>query len=262
MRDLDLHPTAYYAHFNQLLDCGYLSVERRKSCGKFDVSIYRLSHSVDVHTLSKSNQKSLSEKPAHGLKGGMNTNFLSKGELSAPLSEKAVHGKVLKASAPISEMSMSGKPLSEKPVYGNFGQAYINNNSTSNSFFEKKQVKNHQGSELGISVALFSLERTKEFMGYEDLRCEALAWGELKETLGHFSHLRDKARFIRKAIEILDELARQLHKNLNTVARPDDIIDVIASAEFLELFDQMLAMWDEVRSVKGYVEAVLRNVLK
>ena len=48
MRDLSLSQAAYYSHFNLLLDHGYLTVEHRKSNGKFDVSLYRLADSVET----------------------------------------------------------------------------------------------------------------------------------------------------------------------------------------------------------------------
>ena len=40
IRDLGLHLTAYYSHFNLLLEHGYISVEHRKQGGKFDVSLF------------------------------------------------------------------------------------------------------------------------------------------------------------------------------------------------------------------------------
>jgi hypothetical protein len=264
MRDLNLSPTAYYPHFNLLIEHGYLSVENRKSNGRFDVSLYRLSESVESpHAPHRGKQKALSEKQAHGKNGDTISYFPDKGENSAPMSEKPVHGKMLKTPAPLSEKPMSEKPLSEKTVHGNFGQANINNNSTSNNFFENEQVENHQGCapDDKIPVPLFFLEQAKALMRYEDLRCEALAWGELKEMLGHFAAPRDKARYMRKAIELLDEVASQIRDELNRNRNPQHIADILEGDAFAVFFSELLDRWDQIRSVRGYVGASMKNVL-
>ena len=98
-------------------------------------------------------------------------------------------------------------------------------------------------------------------MRYEDLCCEALAWGELKATLGHFATDHDKARYIRRVMEILDESARQARGKLNAVTEPERIADVLGGEVFTTFFDEALARWDEIRSVKGYVGASLKNML-
>ncbi|MDR1703713.1 MAG: helix-turn-helix domain-containing protein [Clostridiales bacterium] len=48
MRDLGLSQATYYTHFNLLLNRGYLSVEHRKSNGKYTVSLYRLPKRMDA----------------------------------------------------------------------------------------------------------------------------------------------------------------------------------------------------------------------
>ena len=74
-------------------------------------------------------------------------------------------------------------------VHGKTGQANINNNSITNNFLEKEQGYYHQGyaPDDKKPVPLLSLEQAKEIIRYDDLRCEALAWGELKAKLGYFS---------------------------------------------------------------------------
>jgi hypothetical protein len=264
MRDLNLSPTAYYPHFNLLIEHGYLSVENRKSIGRFDVSLYRLSESVESpHTPHRGKQKALSEKQVHDENGDTINYFPDKGENPAPMSEKQVHGKMLKTSRASSEKLMSEKPLSEKTAHGNFGHSNINNKSTSNNICKKEQVYNHQGAapEDKKPVLWFSLEQAKEIMRYEDLRCEALAWGELKEMLGHFAAPCDKARYMRKAVELLNEIANRIHAELNRNQNPQHIAGVLEGDAFVAFFSELLDRWDEIRSVRGYVGASMKNIL-
>ena len=90
-------------------------------------------------------------------------------------------------------------------------------------------------------------------MRYKDLRCEALAWGELKETLGQFDTAQDKLLYIRKVTDILDEVARQAKEML--------IVDVLTSEAFAGFFNEALTRWNKIRSVKGYVGAALKDML-
>lgn len=83
MRDLNLSITTYYTHFNMLVDLGYLTVERRKNNGRFDVSLYRLTDSVEAPP-RKGNRKAMSEKSRHGRNGGTIGNFEDKGEAEPP----------------------------------------------------------------------------------------------------------------------------------------------------------------------------------
>jgi len=269
MRDLGLHSAAYYSHFNLLLELGYLSVEHRKSNGKYDVSLYRLSESVESsaqHCNGKQkalSQKPLSEKTVHGKASNEINKPPNKGVEPAPTSKNPVHGEMLKTSDAVSEKEMPGKPMSEEATHGDFGHANINNNPTTNNYFENQQVDNHQGSgpRDDAPVFLFSLEQTKEIMRYEDLRCEAIEWGDLKEKLGHFSTSKDKARYLRRAIEILDEVARQVVSELNNMHNRKYIVDTLNSEAFVIFFDEVLARWDEIRSVKKYVGVAIRNLL-
>ncbi len=156
MRDLCLSQATYYSHFNLLLKHGYLSVEQGKTNGKYTVSLYRLAECVEApHPLPFSpprrgnrkamSEKLMSEKLAHGKNGDTIGNTENKGKPETPMSEILAHGEMLKTTRALSEIPMSEKPLSEKSAHGNFGHANINNNSTTNSFFEKEQGKNHQG---------------------------------------------------------------------------------------------------------------------
>ena len=267
--DLNLSPAAYYSHFNLLLHCGYLTVEHRKNNGKFDVSLYRLADSVEAPPLPhspprKGNRKAMSEKPIRGKNGDTIGNSEEKGESEPLMSEKQVHGEMLKTDAALSEKPMSEEPISEKIVNGKTGHTNINNSSTTNNSFEKEQGYYHQGfaSDDKKPVPLLSLEQAKEIIRYDDLRCDALAWGELKAKLGHFATRKDKARYMRKIIEILDETARQAQKNLNAAHDSQRVAAVLGSEAFTAFFGEILDRWDEIRSAKGYVGAALKNMLK
>jgi hypothetical protein len=99
-------------------------------------------------------------------------------------------------------------------------------------------------------------------MRYEDLRCEALAWGELKDKLGHFAAPRDKARYMRKAVELLNEIANRIHAELNRNHNPQYIAGVLEGDAFAVFFSELLDRWNEIRSVKGYVGASIRNMIR
>ena len=259
IRDLNLAPATYYSHFNLLLSYGYLTVEHRKNNGRFDVSIYRLSEHVDSHdSHHKRKQQTISEKAVYDKNEGTSGNFIDKGDKQIVMSEKSSHDKLLKTSMPLSE-----KTISEKTVYGNFGQANIKNKNIINSFYEKEHVYNHQGGtgDNEKSIPLFSSSQAKELMRYNDLRCDMLAWGDLKQMLGHFASPRDKARYIRKITEILDESVLQTVKQLNTSSDPRRIADILLGESFSAFFERAIERWDEIRSPKGYVCASFKNML-
>jgi hypothetical protein len=206
----------------------------------------------------------MSEKLVHGEIGDSVSNTENKRESETPLSEKLAHGDPLKTSHPLSENLMSEKPLSEKLVHGNFGQAYIKNSSTSNSSFEKEQEHYHQGASPDDKkpVPLISLAQAKDIMHYDYWRSEALAWGELKEQLNHFSAPEDKARYERRLIEIIDEIAHQARYMPAIVQKLESASAIFEGEAFTIFFDNVLTHWDEIRSAKGYVRASIKNILR
>jgi len=268
MRDLNLSITTYYAHFNMLVDLGYLTVERRKNNGRFDVSLYRLTDAVETPTPHhspprKGNRKTMSEKTTHGKNGDTIGKLQDKGEAKPPMSENSVHGVMLKTDTALSEKPISENLMSEKSIHGKPGHANINNNSTTNNSFEKEQGYYHQGCAPYDEkpVHSLSLAEVKAIIRYDDVRCNALAWGELKAKLGHFESLKDKARYMRKITEILDETARQVQKKLNTAQEPQHVTAILESEAFTAFIDEVLDRWDSIRSVKGYVCAALKNMI-
>jgi hypothetical protein len=147
---------------------------------------------------------------------------------------------------------------------GKLGRPYINNNSTTNIFSEKEQDKYHQGcaSDDKKPVPLFSSEQAKEIMRYDFWLREALAWGKLKEKLGHFTTTDEKSRYARRTAEILDEIAKQARELLNAAQETERVGAMFESDAFTEFFDRVLTHWDEIRSAKGYVNTSLKNLLR
>jgi hypothetical protein len=269
LRDLNLSHTTYYAHYNLLLHYGYLTVEQRKSNGKYAVSLYRLPDFVEPpdtfpSSSCKTSEKAMYEKLSSGENGVPISNSLADKDTAAPMSQKLAHGALLKTPAPLSQILSYEKLASEKMDSENLGQPYIKNSSTSNSSLEKEQEYYHQGvaPDDNIPVPLLSLEQAKEMMRYEYWRSEALAWGELQDMLGHFPIHKDRARYIRKLTEILDEIARQARKLPCDSQSSEQTATIFESEAFAIFFDNVLTHWDEIRSAKGYVGASLHNLQK
>jgi DNA-binding transcriptional MocR family regulator len=84
MRDLNLSHVTYYTHYNLLLNFGYLTVEQRKTNGKYAVSLYRLTDCVEAPVMAtspsrKGNRKSMYEKLVHSENGDIISNLENKG---------------------------------------------------------------------------------------------------------------------------------------------------------------------------------------
>jgi hypothetical protein len=179
------------------------------------------------------------------------------------MSQKLSHGGMLKTLAPLSQKLVYEKLASEKMDSGNLGHPNIKNSSKTNNSFEKEQGYYHQGAgpDDKKPVPLFSLEQAKDIMRYDYWRSEALAWGELKVQLGHFPDLGEKTRYERKLIEIIDEIAHQARYMPGIVQKPESVSAIFDSEAFTIFFDNVLTHWDEIRSVKGYVRASLKNLI-
>ncbi len=204
------------------------------------------------------------EKLAHGKNGNTISNYEDNSKLGTPMSQKLYSDELLKTSPPLSQKLSYEKLSSEEMDSGKLGHPNINNNSTTNSFFEKEQGKNHQGPAPDDKkpAPLFSLEQAREIMRFDYWRRETLAWGKLKERLGHFVAPGDKARYERRTAEILNEIARRVRELLNSAQTPEHVAAMLDSEAFADFFDMVLTHWDEIRSTKGYVSASLENLLK
>jgi len=262
-RELKISEKSYYPHFKLLLDTGYISVESTRKKGKYDVSIYHLSDNITFPP--NPINYTMSEKGHDGENGEIIAKNRSGASMGTAMSEKQPYGeemlKTQESTEAMSEKTPSDKGLSDKSTQENFGHANINNSPTTNNFY-KEQEENHQGCapDDNQPVPLASLKQAKIVMRYDDLQCQALAWGELKETLGHFNDCQDKLRYVCKVTEILDEIAYQVKERLNNTKEPQHITDAISGDAFEHLFDEALARWDTIRSTKGYVKAAMRNL--
>jgi len=267
IRELKLSKNTYYKHFNLLLELGYITVEQGRSNGKYEVCIYRLMDTVETLAGSQRARRAASEKVGNGTDDDIAGSSTGTGASCDEMSEKVSHGgKVLKTPPAMSEKVVSDKPVSGKTVSQDFGHSNINNISTRNSYFITEQVYNHQRRPQrpqGVDdIPLFSLHEVKQKMNYDYLLSEAKSWGELKQRACLFDCDEDAERYKAVIVEILEELAAQLLKKLNKADRPEIVIAALGSEAFSRMFDNILAHWDEIYNVRGYVETSLKNLLK
>lgn len=235
----------YYRHFNQLVENGYLSVEQGKDNDRFDICIYRLHDAICSE---------MSEKVEHGN---------AKGSAQPPMSEKSEHGgKLLKTSPAMSEKPLSEKAISEKLEHQNFGQPNINNNHITNNSLEKEQEYNHQHQGSSALCRPFTPKDVMELIGYDQLKKDFAAWGSLlKNTLGRLQTPQEEHRYQQITHEILTEVVNQLTELLNNTKTPDQIIKTIKGPAFSAMMDEFLDRWDQIRNVKAYVTAAVKNLL-
>jgi len=71
----------------------------------------------------------------------------------------------------------------------------------------------------------------------------------------------DAERYKAVIVEVLEELAAQLLKKLNKADQPELVIAALGSEAFSRMFDNILAHWDEICNVKGYIETSLKNLI-
>ena len=272
MRELGIKSTnTYYKHLEQLMEHSYLSVEQQKSNGRFDVCTYRLNDIVEPGTAAtlprKRKKKETSEKMSYGENGGSIGNLSNIGNPDTLMSEKVQPGGKLSDSP----AEMSEKAISEKEIYGktvshNFGHSNINNISTRNSYFMTEQVYNHQRRPKPMEpdrLTLFSSAEVKQRIGYDHLKSEADSWGSLlKDTLGQLDDPDDESRYYRTVNEILNEIVEQLVAILNKSKNAETLLSKIEGDILALMFDDILTRWDEIRNIRAYVAALLKNLLR
>ena len=223
MRELRIGSVeTYYRHFNQLIEQGYLSVEQRKADGRFDYCVYHLHEEVLRETMS--------EKPIHG-------------------------GKLPPDRSAMFEKAMSEKPVSEKLEHRNFGQANIKNRVISNSSLENEQEYNHQ------SDSVFTPEMVKEIIHFDQLQAEVQAWGDmLRDTLHGFSSPEEEQQYQRTMNAILREIVSQVTVKLNHGQERDALLEKVGGVAFSAMMEGLLAHWNEIKNIQGYIAASLRNL--
>ena len=271
MRELGIKSTnTYYKHLEQLVEHGYLSIEQQKSNGRFDVCTYRLNDIVEAGTAAalpcKNRKRETSEKLSCGENGSIG-NLSNIGNPDAPMSEKVQPGgKLSDSPAGVSEKVISEKEVYGKTVSHNFGHSNINNISTRNSYFMTEQVYNHQRRPKPVEperLTLFSSGEVKQRIGYDHLKCEADSWGTLlKDTLGQLDDPDDESRYYWTMNEILNEIVEQLVGILNKSKNANKLLPKIEGDIFTLMFDDILTRWDEIRNIRAYVAASLKNLLR
>jgi len=261
IRELSLSPNTYYTHFNLLLEVGYLSVDNGRSSGRYTVNVYHLADSIEA--AETPNNKALSEELSHGKNGSVD----GSGEVDAPMPEEFSHGgELLKTCHSLEGMSeelSSGKLRPGNLRHDNFGHANIMISNKTNSSFEKEHGDNHQSSppDEAIPSPAYTLRWVKEQIGYPFLQKEAKALEELKSMLGHFAYPKDQFFYQNTVGEILEEIPRVILRQLQT-SNHDQILAVLGNGAVQQLFDDVSAHWEDIRSVKRYVEAAVNNMVR
>lgn len=271
MRELRIKSTnTYYNHLDQLVEHGFLTIEQQKDCGRFSVCTYHLNDIVapgPAPPRQKRTKTATSEKLRHrGKCGGLRTES-AKGELEQPISEKVrPGGKLEEPPESTSQKVMSEKLQSEEPVSHYFGQPYTSNISTRNSYFMTEQEDNHQRRPRPVEVeplTNLSSDEVKRRIGYDHLREEAEGWGILlKRTLGSLDDPEDEARYQRTTEEVLTEIVDQLVEILGKARNRDTLFARLEGETLALMFDDILTRWDEIRNVRAYVAASLKNLLR
>ena len=235
----------YYRHFNQLVEHGYLSVEQKKEEGRFAPCIYRLHEAIELELADT------------------NTPIDPKGPSDVPLSEKSQHGgKELKTSLPMSEEPMSEKMISGKTVHQKIGCNNKNKEFITNSSLDKEQVHNHQAKGDDASCRPYTAVDVMELIGYQQLVKDVDGWGNLlKTTLKRILTTDEERRYRQTMGDVLLELVNQLTTLLNGVEDPAPLLKALQGQAFSEMFDGFLDQWNEIRNVKAYVAASVRNLV-
>lgn len=236
----------YYRHFNQLVERGYLSVEQCKDHGRFGICIYRLHETVCI------------ESPPEPMPPA------AKGVVGTPMSEIPEHGgKQLKTPAPMSEKPLSEKAISGKVEHQNPGHKNKNRSNITNSSLEKEQENNHQPQGTSVSRCAYTAADVMELIRYERLKKEVDGWGNLlKTTLQRLPTPEEERRYLQTMDALLLELTRQLTAELNRTAGQPQLLKAIQGPAFSDMIDGFLDRWSDIRNVKAYVAASIKNLYR
>ena len=224
MRELKIGSLGtYYRHFNQLVERGYLSVEQRKDNGRFDICIYRLNEIVCTDSL----------------------------EETAPAAAKET-----------ADTALSEKAISDKLEHQNPGHKNNNRSNITNSSLEKKQENNHQRQGISAPCRGYTAVDVMELIGYEQLKKDVDGWESLlKTTLGRIQTPEEERRYHQTMDALLLELVRQLTAALNSAADDSRLLEAMQGSAFSALIDGFLDRWNDIRNVKAYVAASIKNMV-
>lgn len=245
MRELKIGSLGtYYRHFNQLVERRYLSVEQRKDNGRFDICVYRLAGAVCIESAKEarpsvpkaSTAPAMSEIPEHG-------------------------GKLLTPPSPMSEKPLSEKVVSDKLEHQNPGHKNNNRRNIINSSLEKEQEDNHQPQGSSAPCRVYTPADVMELICYSQLRKDVDGWGHLlKNTLKQLRTPAEERRYRQTMDDLLLELVGQLTAALNGTADSSRLLAALQGQEFSAMMDGFLDRWREIRNVKAYVAASIKNL--
>ncbi|MCI9364255.1 MAG: helix-turn-helix domain-containing protein [Oscillospiraceae bacterium] len=234
----------YYRHFNQLVERGYLSVEQRKDNGRFDICIYRLAVAICTESVRE-------VKPS-----------VPKAAATPAMSEIPEHGgKPLMIPSPMSEKPLSEKVLSDKLEHQNPGHKNNNRRNIINSSLEKEQEYNHQPQGGSMPRRAYTPANVMDLIGYSQLRKDVDGWGHLlKDTLKQLQTPEEERRYCQTMDALLLELVGQLTAALNGTTNSGRLLAALQGQEFSAMIDGFLDRWREIRNVKAYVAASIKNL--
>ena len=168
----------------------------------------------------------------------------------------------MKTSLPMSEEPMSEKVISGKTVHQKIGCNNKNKEFITNSSLDKEQVHNHQAKGDGASCRPYTAVDVMELIGYQQLVKDVDGWGNLlKTTLKRIRTTDEERRYRQTMGTVLLELVNQLTTLLNGVEDPAPLLKALQGQAFSEMFDGFLDQWNEIRNVKAYVAASVRNLV-
>jgi hypothetical protein len=270
LRDLKISKNAYYSYYNELSELGYISTEQRiDDKGRYGATTYRLNEFVSIEgALSYSSKTS---KP-HNNAATTYPNSATQNSFTVSTDvENCVESQLPTDTA--SEKMVSGKTVSQKPGHANINNNLITNSSLSYDKEEKKNNIRLPG--LGTPVensAPHTLSEVREWMRYQEIMTECIAWASLKQTLGQFALPNEKQVFINQNIAVADEMAYQLQRIFSSKGAlffcgnrkyENPVLRKQLSAHRKELSRICIEISEasgRIRSLRLYVRAVLINL--
>ena len=127
---------------------------------------------------------------------------------------------------------------------------------------EKKQENNHQRQGISAPCRGYTAVDVMELIGYEQLKKDVDGWESLlKTTLGRIQTPEEERRYHQTMDALLLELVRQLTAALNSAADDSRLLEAMQGSAFSALIDGFLDRWNDIRNVKAYVAASIKNMV-
>ena len=101
----------------------------------------------------------------------------------------------------------------------------------------------------------------KEIIHFDHLHAEVQAWGDmLRDTLHGFSSPEEEQQYQRTMNAILREIVSQVTVKLNHGQERDALLEKVGGVAFSSMMEGLLAHWNEIKNIQGYIAASLRNL--